>query len=256
MWGRSPHRQRAAKDRRQRDTGQSGRGRSRGEARAARARPRPPDRSAPKPPRRPERRREQRDGARGGPAEEERPRRAATSAAAGRSATRASGRGRRGRARPAHRAGHERRAEEPRAPRSGGGGRSAGGQRRESRRGWHGPQAGPPAKRAGRAAAEREHTAQRDGLTGGGSSYARSGAALAPPRAADGKRGRTPRSAKLGAALALTQPPAVSGFPCGMSERSERPSFYLIIGHYSVIRRVNEQECQPNFAQRSCVYLS
>lgn len=65
-WGRSPHRQRAARDRRQRDTGQSGRGRSRGEARAARARPRPPDRSAPKPPRRPERRREQRARATGG----------------------------------------------------------------------------------------------------------------------------------------------------------------------------------------------
>lgn len=59
--------------------------------------------------------------------------------------------------------------EERRTPQSGRGGRGAGGQRRESRRGWHGPQAGPPAKRAGRAAAEREQTAQRDGLTGGGS---------------------------------------------------------------------------------------
>lgn len=86
--------------------------------------------------------------------------------------------------------------------------------------------------------------------------YARSGAVRAPPRAADGKRGRTPRSAKLGAALALTQPPAVSGFPCGMSERSERPFFYLIIGHYSVIRGADEQECRRIFTQRSCVYLS
>lgn len=73
--------------------------------------------------------------------------------------------------------------------------------------------------------------------------FARGGATLAPLRAADGKRGRTPRSAKQGAALALTQPPAVSGFPCGMSERSERPSFYLILGHYSVSRGAHEQEC-------------
>ncbi len=110
IWGRSPPHQRAAKDRTQRDTGQSGRGRSRGEARAARARPRPPDRSAPKPPGRPKRRPDQRARATGGD-----PRR-----------------------RP-------------------------------------GPQAGPPAKRTGRAAAEREQTAQRDGPTGGGSSFARVG---------------------------------------------------------------------------------
>ena len=59
----------------------------------------------------------------------------------------------------------------------------------------------------------REHTAQRGGPTGGGSS--------ARVSAAHGERGQTARCAKQGAPPALTKPRARPGFPCGMSSPRE-----------------------------------